>query len=312
MKFAWFTPALAAAALSLASAEELSLTRENVAGQYALGGGPNQVRLTLYSEGAFTMTSPASLGDGQQATGEWHVTESRVSLWSKKGKRVFRWGMEAFPHNGSFDLVPEELLTSYKESPSNIGTAYRKFAGVEAAPSRSMSSVVTNSAMNTAAAAPLQTTSPRVSTPTTNLQVSKGAPQAVPAKQIRPESAAPSRAADIAAPQAVRSSEPSRSQPAVSTMFYYTPAPTEIPDSTGLSDAGLARLSIDTKGNVTAVKILRSTGKPRFDAEATDTLLRWRARPGPQRETDVPLTSVLSGTRGPVRIPTTSGSLSIG
>ncbi len=312
MKFAWFTPAFAALALSLAAAEELSLTRENVAGQYCLGSGPSQVRLTLYSAGAFIMTSPASLGDGHEATGEWHVTESRVSLWSKKGKHVFRWGMEAFPHNGSFDLVPEELLTSYKESPSNIGTAYRRFAAAEAAPSKSVSSVVTNSAFTSATAAPLQTTPARITVPASNVQVSKGAPQVIPTKPIRPESAAPSGAADPAAPLAVRRNDPGRSQQAVSTMFYYTPAPTEVLNSAGLSNAGLARLSIDTKGNVTAVKILRSTGQPRFDAEATDTLLRWRAHPGPQRETDVPLTSVLSGTRAPVRIPTTAGSLSIG
>lgn len=309
MSFARFTSAFAAAALSLAAAGEPPLTRENVAGQYSLGSGPNQVRLTLYSDGAFTMASSASLGDSQQAIGEWHVTESRVSLWSKKGKRVFRWGMEAFPHNGRFDLVPEELLTRYQENPSNVGTAYRKFAGTEAAPSKLVSSVLNNSAIQNAAAEPLQTTSPRISMPTTNVQVSRDAPKVIPPKKpILPESAASSGAAGLGAPQGALS----RSKQAGETTFYYTPAPTEILDRTGVNNAGLARLSIDTKGNVTGVKILRSAGQARFDAEAADTLLRWRARPGPQRETEVPLTSVLSGKRAPVRIPTTTGSLSSG
>lgn len=61
-------------------------------------------------------------------------------------------------------------------------------------------------------------------------------------------------------------------------------------DVRSLLSPGLARLSTDTSGKVTAVTILQSTGQRQFDADAADILRRWRVTPGPAREIEVSLT----------------------
>ncbi|MFN2507756.1 MAG: energy transducer TonB [Chthoniobacterales bacterium] len=59
---------------------------------------------------------------------------------------------------------------------------------------------------------------------------------------------------------------------------------------------GLARLFVDSRGKVTSVKVLKSTGNRLFDAEAADTLARWRTHPG-IRQVDIPLNLVITGPR---------------
>jgi TonB family protein len=96
------------------------------------------------------------------------------------------------------------------------------------------------------------------------------------------------------------------------TIFTYQPAPTRAIDLRALRNEGLARLSINQQGVVIAVKITRSTGNRDFDADALEAFRRWRTRPGPAREIDLPITAVTTGKKAPVRVPTTAGSLTIG
>ena len=96
------------------------------------------------------------------------------------------------------------------------------------------------------------------------------------------------------------------------TIFTYQPAPTRAIDSRSLRDEGLVRLSINPQGVVTAVKLMRSSGNREYDTEAVDAFRRWRAIRGPAREIDLPLTSVTTGKKGPIRVPLTQGSLTIG
>ena len=96
------------------------------------------------------------------------------------------------------------------------------------------------------------------------------------------------------------------------SIFTYQPAPTRTIDARTLRDEGLARLSINGQGSVSAVRILRSSGNREYDAEAIDAFRRWRTRPGPPREIDLPLTTVTTGKKGPVRVPLVQGSLTIG
>jgi TonB family protein len=96
------------------------------------------------------------------------------------------------------------------------------------------------------------------------------------------------------------------------SIFTYQPAPTRPIQARSLRDEGLARLYINQRGAVTSVKIIRSTGNRDYDADAVDAFRRWRTRPGPVREIDLPITAVTTGKKGPVRIPLTQGNLTIG
>jgi TonB family protein len=95
-------------------------------------------------------------------------------------------------------------------------------------------------------------------------------------------------------------------------IFSYKPAPTRMIDARTLRDEGLARLYIDQQGRVTSVKLMRSSGQREYDTEALDTFRRWRALPGPVRQIDLPLTAITTGKKAPVRLPTATGSMTIG
>jgi TonB family protein len=75
-------------------------------------------------------------------------------------------------------------------------------------------------------------------------------------------------------------------------MFIESPAPdyTVLLQRRQLSGSGVYRLFIDEQGKVTKVTVLQSMDFPLLDAEAIKGLSRWRARPGPLREVDVPVT----------------------
>lgn len=96
------------------------------------------------------------------------------------------------------------------------------------------------------------------------------------------------------------------------TIFTYQPAPTRAIDTRRLRDEGLVRISINPQGVVTAVKLLRSTGNRDFDTDAADAFRRWRTRPGPAREIDLPITSVTTGKKAPMRLPMAEGTLDVG
>jgi len=77
-------------------------------------------------------------------------------------------------------------------------------------------------------------------------------------------------------------------------MFTFMP----LPDYTykarlfHLAGDGMFRLLVNEQGKVTSVVTLQSTGHPELDREVVKAYMRWRARPGPKREVDVPTTFV--------------------
>lgn len=55
---------------------------------------------------------------------------------------------------------------------------------------------------------------------------------------------------------------------------------------------GLFKVLVDEKGKVTDVLTMQSTGHVELDAESVKALKRWRGRPGPKRDIDLPITFV--------------------
>jgi TonB family protein len=85
------------------------------------------------------------------------------------------------------------------------------------------------------------------------------------------------------------------SGPELKAMFTFMPKP-EYPYKLRfvqhMEGSGMFRMIVDERGKVTAVTALQSTGHPELDAEAIKGLMRWKARPGQQREVDVPVTFI--------------------
>jgi TonB family protein len=62
-----------------------------------------------------------------------------------------------------------------------------------------------------------------------------------------------------------------------------------------IQGSGLFRLSLDLNtGSVSKVTVIQSTGSPMLDNYTSDTLHRWRWKPGRWREVDVPVTFTTS------------------
>jgi TonB family protein len=74
-------------------------------------------------------------------------------------------------------------------------------------------------------------------------------------------------------------------------MFTYHPWPQYAPElrHRGLSGSGLFRLYVDKGGKVTHVGILKSMGHRELDEQGLKAFVLWRAKPGAQKEVDVPL-----------------------
>jgi len=91
-----------------------------------------------------------------------------------------------------------------------------------------------------------------------------------------------------------------RSEADLKQSFTYFPRPmlpTEH-DSFRVTGAGGYRLTVDSRGNVTQIKILKRMGVPgdsRSDMVALKTFFTWRAKPGVDRIVDI--TWVISGVR---------------
>lgn len=254
------------------------ISEQAVAGEYAIGQDANQTFLSLFSNGNFVMRTRRDLGDqlGNELRGSWSIKATQIVLRSTQPNHPFQWHLEAISHGNVFDLVPAELAEFYATASSNSGTRYRRYAG----PS------------------------------TDDLQVT---PSATPAKEqiLKTGGSLVLQASTISrAPRPSAAREvPVKRDPAV---FVYRPAPIDDLDVRSLRGPGLARLSTDARGKVTAVTIIESTGRVQFDTAAVDVLRRWRLRPGPPREIEVPLTTIMNGNRAPVRIPLTSGSINSG
>src|SRR6202035_5357570 len=80
-------------------------------------------------------------------------------------------------------------------------------------------------------------------------------------------------------------------------MFTFAPRP-EYPYKLRfvqrLEGSGVFRMLVDEHGKVTNVTVLQSTRHPELDAESIKGLMRWKARPGPKREVDIPVTFSLA------------------
>ena len=63
----------------------------------------------------------------------------------------------------------------------------------------------------------------------------------------------------------------------------------------GYTGSGLFELYFDTRGEVSGIRILKSTGHKELDIEALKGLVRWRARPGPKWQGIVPVTFSIGG-----------------
>jgi TonB family protein len=74
-------------------------------------------------------------------------------------------------------------------------------------------------------------------------------------------------------------------------MFLITPRPNYPIEARYLhvGGVGVYRLYIDERGEVTGIRLLKKTGFPPLDIAVLKTLVRWKARPGPKREVDVPV-----------------------
>jgi len=83
------------------------------------------------------------------------------------------------------------------------------------------------------------------------------------------------------------------SGPELKAMFTFMPMPGypyKLRFVQRLEGSGMFRMLVDEHGKVTNVTALQSTGHPALDAEAIKGLMRWKARPGPKREVDIPVT----------------------
>lgn len=274
-----------------ARGEDPALSMPALAGQYAIGEDPNVTLLSLLPSGRFIMRSIKNLGEqtGQQVQGVWTLKSAQVSLRVSDPRHPFRWNYQAMAYGDSFDLVPDELVDFYREEPSNRGSRYRRYAATSIEDERVLSRISVP-----IATAPVQKPSPR---PPARIE-----PQA----KIANVSEAPPRERTAAPVQ------PRASSANTAPVFIYQPGPTEEMNLRSLRGPGLARLSGDARGHVSAVTIIESTGERRFDAEAADILHRWRVKPGPPREIEVLLTDVMNGKRAPVRVPLVGGSMTSG
>jgi TonB family protein len=60
-----------------------------------------------------------------------------------------------------------------------------------------------------------------------------------------------------------------------------------------LTGSGLFRLHFDSHGVITAIDVLKSTGHRELDDQATETLIRWRAKPGVKWDLDEPVSFIM-------------------
>jgi TonB family protein len=295
--------ALMTGAAAANPADTPPLRTAGIAGEYVIGGGPSRSDLKLGANGQFVMSSRSNLGTETEVSGEWSIQGQTLVLRRMKTGRAFYWILEVFERDGGYDLVPEETLQIYSASPSNIGTRYRRIAERTRNLAAANATNATQNRKSTAAAAtpkvaialspsPSVSLSPRRSraADTESSQLLWASSSATPANSPRQPPAAQSPSVGSAPPAA----------PLERAKFVYMPAPAGRSDPSLAVQPGLARMSLDARGNVTAVKILHSTGSRRFDAEAVETLSRWRAKPGEPRDVELPLTYVTTGKRAPI------------
>ena len=77
--------------------------------------------------------------------------------------------------------------------------------------------------------------------------------------------------------------------------FIETPKPDypEIARRLHHTGTGLYGLYFDVRGEVSGIRIFKSTGHPELDIAALKGLVRWRAKPGPKWKVKLPVTFTL-------------------
>ncbi|MEY2572970.1 MAG: periplasmic protein TonB [Verrucomicrobiota bacterium] len=73
---------------------------------------------------------------------------------------------------------------------------------------------------------------------------------------------------------------------------------------------GIYGLYFDARGQVSGIRIFKSTGHPELDIAALKGLVRWRAKPGPSSKVKLPVTVTLTERMETYVIPTTSITIS--
>lgn len=81
-------------------------------------------------------------------------------------------------------------------------------------------------------------------------------------------------------------------KPTAKPRLVYAPAPSFPPQLSrpGVSGSGRFRLTFDTRGSVTNVQIVQSTGNGLFDQAAINTFRHWKSAPGQDGVVTVPIT----------------------
>jgi TonB family protein len=90
---------------------------------------------------------------------------------------------------------------------------------------------------------------------------------------------------------------PVQRYPRLNAFFVQMPEPYYPPElrRRHVTGSGIFRMYIDESGRVTAVKVRKGTGHAELDTQAIRGLTRWRAKPGPHREIDMPITFTMKG-----------------
>ena len=256
-------------------------------GQYSLGAGASRAALTLSRSGTFTMSSASVLAMDRKVSGQWRVDGSKVVLWYNNKGRLHRWALETIARGDSIDLVPEELVAIYKENPRNIGARYQRVSRL--VPSERQRPA--GSANSTKASR--STEKDRIAgNSTSHSRDSVAAPKEMTKTMAAPPQRQEDAESDAASPAGESGGFDFRA-------FVYKPPPQVPIQLNRVSGPGLARLKINERGEVTDVTILRSTGHKASDLETSDTLRRWRAKPGEPREVELPLIWWIAGKRAP-------------
>jgi TonB family protein len=116
---------------------------------------------------------------------------------------------------------------------------------------------------------------------------------------VRPSNAVESLLARVASdakprwPVIAEASPTASPRPTPKPRLVYAPAPAfpqEVDSRPGASWSGRFSLSFDSRGNVTRVQIVQSTGNERLDRAAISTLRQWKSAPGREWVATIPVT----------------------
>lgn len=80
-------------------------------------------------------------------------------------------------------------------------------------------------------------------------------------------------------------------------LTYPKPEYPEVSRRVHYTGSGIFRIYFDTRGDVSGIRVLRSTGHRELDIETVKGLGHWQARPGHKWELDLPVTFTMGQPR---------------